>query len=173
MSQKVKSPVAKRNFRTEHVVVKFDVEELKAPILLRCGAVLIDYTLLIIIPVVGLLLGKFFGYEGASILNNSIFNASWLVMILFAITDFVIFPLLGGQSVGKMLTGLRVVNLNGYSPPLGKLFLRHFVGYIVTFLTFGLGFLPAIFNGSGRALHDFIAGTIVIYGKKRTSEEIV
>ena len=161
----------KRSFRTEQVIVDFDVERLKAPVLLRCGAVLIDYIILISIPVIGLLLARY--WESVNLLNNNITNTSWLVMILFAVTNFVIFPLFSGQSIGKMLTGLRVVNSDGNSPTLGKLFLRHFVGYLVTFLTLGLGFLPAILNKSGRALHDYLSGTIVIYGRKRTTEEII
>lgn len=163
----------KRSFKIEQVITDFDVERLKAPILLRSGAVLIDYILLISIPVIGLLLARYAGADGAKLLNNNITNSAWLIMLLFAVTNFVIFPLFSGQSIGKMLTGLRVVNADGNAPTLGKLFLRHFVGYFVTFLTLGLGFLPAIFNKTGRTLHDFISGTIVIYGRKRTSEEIV
>lgn len=174
MSQRNKPPIApKRSFKTEQVVVDFDVERLKAPILLRCGAVLIDYIILISIPVIGLLLARYSGDDGAKLLNNNISNTSWLIMILLAVTNFVIFPLFGGQSIGKMLTGLRVVNADGSSPTLGKLFLRHFVGYFVTFLTLGLGFLPAVLNKSGRTLHDYLSGTIVIYGRKRMSEEII
>jgi uncharacterized RDD family membrane protein YckC len=174
MSQRSKpAAAAKRSFKTEQVIVDFDVTRLKAPILLRCGAVLIDYIILISIPVIGLLLARYSGDDGAKLFTNKISNASWLIMILFAITNFVIFPLFSGQSVGKMLTGLRVVNSDGGQPSLGKLFLRHFVGYIVTFLTLGLGFFPAVLNKSGRALHDYLSGTIVIYGKKRTSEEII
>ncbi len=172
MSQRSQAAVTpKRSFKTEQVIVDFDVERLKAPILLRCGAVLIDYIILISIPVIGLLLARYWGED--NILSNNITNAAWLIMILFAVTNFVIFPLFSGQSVGKMLTGLRVVKADGNSPTLGKLFLRHFVGYFVTFLTLGLGFLPAIFNKSGRTLHDFISGTIVIYGRKKTTEEII
>ena len=174
MSQRTQATVTpKRSFKTEQVVVDFDVERLKAPILLRSGAVLIDYIILISIPVIGLLIARYSGEDGAKLLNNNISNTSWLIMILFAVTNFVIFPLFSGQSIGKMLTGLRVVNANGHSPTLGKLFLRHFVGYFVTFLTLGLGFLPAVLNKSGRALHDYLSGTIVIYGRKRTSEEII
>src|SRR5688572_22616209 len=174
MSQSSQAAVTpRRSFRTEQVIVDFDVERLKAPILLRCGAVLIDYIILISIPVIGLLLARYWGNDGAKLLNNNISNTSWLIMILFAVTNFVIFPLFSGQSIGKMLTGLRVVKSDGNSPSLGKLFLRHFVGYLVTFLTLGLGFLPAVLNKSGRTLHDYISGTIVIYGRKRTSEEII
>jgi uncharacterized RDD family membrane protein YckC len=172
MSQRSQSAVTpKRSFKTEQVIVDFDVERLKAPILLRCGAVLIDYIILISIPVIGLLLARYL--RETNLLNNNITNTSWLIMILFAVTNFVIFPLFSGQSVGKMLTGLRVVKSDGDSPTLGKLFMRHFVGYFVTFLTLGLGFLPAVLNKSGRTLHDYISGTIVIYGRKRTSEEII
>lgn len=172
MSQRSQSAVTpKRSFKTEQVIVNFDVERLKAPILLRCGAALIDYIILISIPVIGLLLARY--WDSTNILNNNITNTSWLIMILFAVTNFVIFPMFSGQSIGKMLTGLRVVKSDGDSPTLGKLFLRHFVGYLVTFLTLGLGFLPAVLNKSGRTLHDYISGTIVIYGRKRTSEEII
>lgn len=175
MSEKTKPvPTAgRRIFRTEQRVVDFDVERLKAPILLRCGAILIDYIILIAIPVIGILLARYWGKDGAKLLNNSISNTGWLIMILFAVTNFMILPLLFGQSLGKMLTGLRVVRADGNPPSLGKLFLRHFVGYIATFFSLGLGFLPAILNKSGRALHDYISGTIVIYGKKRVSEEII
>lgn len=163
----------KRSFKTEQVIVDFDVERLKAPILLRCGAVLIDYIILISIPVIGLLFARYWGKASVNLLNNNITNTSWLIMILFAVTNFVIFPLFSGQSIGKMLTGLRVVNSDGNSPTIGKLFVRHFVGYFVTFLTLGLGFLPAVLNKSGRTLHDYLSGTIVIYGRKKTSEEII
>src|SRR2546425_1151244 len=40
--------------------------------------------------------------------------------------------------------------------------LRNFIGYPVALLPFGLGFLIVTVNPSGRALHDLIAGTIVV-----------
>jgi uncharacterized RDD family membrane protein YckC len=40
--------------------------------------------------------------------------------------------------------------------------LRHFVGYPLSFLLFGIGFLMASFTVQGRGLHDIIAGTIVV-----------
>jgi uncharacterized RDD family membrane protein YckC len=44
---------------------------------------------------------------------------------------------------------------------------RDVVGYALTVLTLGFGFLIAAVIPSGRALHDYIAGTIVIRGRKR------
>lgn len=173
MSQKGKPAVKRRLFKTEQVIVDFDAERLKAPILLRCGAILIDYVILVSIPVLGLLLARYSGNDGANLLSNKIINTAWLIMLLFAVTNFVIFPMFSGQSVGKMLTRLRVVKADGGTPTFGALFLRHFAGYFLTFLTFGLGFLPAVLNKTGRALHDYISGTIVVYGQKRINEKIV
>ncbi len=157
----------KRNYKARQVVVGFDAERLKAPFLLRCGAILIDYILLVVVPVAALLLGRFFDYDGTKLLNSETSNAGWLIMILLALTNFIIFPLLTGQTIGKMLTGLKVVKTDGTEPTFGALLIRHLIGYPLVFLTLGLGFLISVFSPKGRALHDFLSGTVVIYGQRR------
>lgn len=157
--------------KPESVIVDFDVERLKAPFLLRCGAILIDYILLVAVPVVSLLIGKSFEYDGAKLLNSEVSNAGWLIMILFGITNFVIFPMFSGQSVGKILTGLRVVKTDGNAASFSRLLVRHLIGYPLTILTAGLGFLFAVLNSKGRALHDFLSGTVVVYGRKRIEKK--
>lgn len=152
--------------KTEQIIVNFDAVRLRAPFLLRCGAILIDYILLIAVPVSSLLLGRYFEYDGAKLLNSEISNTGWLIMILIALTNFVILPLIVGQSVGKMLTGLRVVKTDGSPAKLTNLCLRHLIGYPLTVLTAGLGFFLSVLSSRGRALHDFIAGTVVIYGRR-------
>ena len=122
-------------------------------------------------PVVSLLIGRSFEYDGAKLLNSEVSNAGWLIMILLAITDFVIFPMFSGQSIGKMLTGLRVVKPNGDAASFSRLLVRHLIGYPLTILTGGLGFLIAAVNSGGRALHDFLAGTVVVYGRKRIEKK--
>lgn len=168
-----KTVPVRKSFRTEHVVVNFDAEKLKAPFLLRCGAVLIDYIIIISPPVIALLFNRWNGEDGANLFRNSISNAGWLIMVLIAVTNLVIFPMITSQSLGKMLTGLRIVKSNGHAPSAVILALRHSVGYLLTLVTFGLGFLLAVFTAKGRALHDLIAGTVVVYGKKRVSKEII
>ena len=155
-----------RSIKTEKIIVNFDAERLKAPFLLRCGAILIDYIILIAAPVLSLLLGRYFEYDGAKLLNNEISNTGWLITVLIAVTNFVIFPMLFGQSIGKLLTGLRVVRSDGSAPTLLNLCLRHLLGYPLTVITLGLGFFLSVFSGKGRALHDFIGKTVVIYGQK-------
>lgn len=171
MSARVERAVPARRIRTEQVVVNFEAECLKAPFLLRCGAILVDYILIVSIPIISLLVSRLTGVSDAEFLNNKFTNVGWLLTILVALTNLIIFPLFSGQSIGKMLTGLRIVNKDGNEPSFKQLLLRHFVGYPLTILTLGLGFLFVVLNQKGRALHDFLAGTVVIYGKQVESKK--
>ena len=109
--------------------------------------------------------------ESSKLLNSEISNTGWLIMVLLALTNFVIFPMFSGQSIGKMLTGLRVVRTDGNIASFSQLLVRHSIGYLLTIATVGLGFLFSILNPKGRALHDFLAGTVVVYGQRRTEKK--
>ncbi len=171
MNARVERAVPAKAVRTEQVIVDFAAERLKAPFLLRCGAFLIDYILLIFIPVSSLLIGRLMNIESSKLLNSEISNTGWLIMLLLALTNFVIFPMFSGQSIGKMLTGLRVVRTDGNAASFSQLLVRHSIGYLLTIATVGLGFLFSILNQKGRALHDFLAGTVVVYGRRRTERK--
>lgn len=171
-AETAKRAVPVKRIKTQKVVVNFDVKRFHAPFLLRCGALLIDYILLALIPVVSILIARYSGLDGARLLNGNISNTGWLITVLVGATNFFILPMFSGQSIGKMLTGLKVVNSDGTLPSFGGLFLRHLIGYPVTILTLGLGFIYSVFNENGRALHDFIAGTVVVYGKSRIEKKV-
>jgi uncharacterized RDD family membrane protein YckC len=172
MSARVEKSVTVKRIRPRQVVVNFDAERLKSPFLLRLGAFLIDYILLVSIPVISLLLARYFGTDGTKLLNSELSNTGWLIMLLLGITNFIIFPMFSGQSLGKMLTGLRIVRKDGNPATFKSLLLRHSVGYLLTALTLGLGFLLSAVSRKGRSLHDYIAGTVVIYGQQKVSREI-
>ena len=89
-----------------------------------------------------------------------------LAMLVYIATRDAL-PFLKGQSIGKMLTGLRIVKMDGHGISFGTVILRNFVGYAITALTAGLGFLLSMVGSNGRALHDLVAGTIVVYARKR------
>ena len=167
MNARVERTVPTTRAKIKPVIVNFDVEHLKAPFLLRCGAFLIDYILLVSVPVISLLIGRTFEYDGAKLLNSEISSAGWLITILLIITDFVIFPMFSGQTIGKMLTGLRVVSADGRAASFSRLLVRHLIGYPLTALTGGIGFLLAVFTSRGRALHDYLSGTVVVYGRNK------
>ncbi len=68
----------------------------------------------------------------------------------------------GGQTLGKMLLGIRVQGIDGSTVGYGRSFIRA-LGYIVSifFMTF-LGFLWALWDRKNQAWHDKIAGTMVV-----------
>jgi uncharacterized RDD family membrane protein YckC len=166
-AERVVSAAASKN---EEIVVEFDPKSLKAPFALRCGALLIDYIIIVIVPIISLLIGRFLGDDGSKLLNSELSNAGWLIATLLALSNFIIFPMFSSQTIGKMLTGLRIVKTDGKTATLGNLAMRHLVGYPLTILSLGLGFLLSIFSSKGRALHDYISGTIVVYGLPRPKE---
>ena len=153
------------------IVEGFSPEAVRAPFLLRCGAVAIDYILVIGIPVIGLLMSRFAGNDGARLLNDWLNNAGWLIAFLVGVSNIVVLPVFSGQSLGKIVTGLRTVNMDGTAPSLGQMALRQTAGYLLTFATLGFGFLIACLNTKGRAIHDYLAGTMVIYADRRVRRD--
>jgi uncharacterized RDD family membrane protein YckC len=151
----------------KEVVIGFDPVKLKAPFLLRCGAAIIDYLLIILVPVCGILLARFLGNDGTRLVNSEINNFAWLLAILVGVCDLILLPAVSGQTVGKMVTGLRVVELSGERANVGAILLRQIVGYSLTLLTGGFGLFLSVFSSNGRALHDLISGTVVVYGDSR------
>lgn len=78
---------------------------------------------------------------------------------------FVAFTAAAGQTIGKMLAGIKVVPADLDSPsdrvPLGHAALRT-VAYLVSVLPAGLGYLPALISKDRRAIHDRLADTRVV-----------
>lgn len=137
------------------------VERRPAPFSLRCGAVLIDYIVLVGIVAFSTIIARAFG-GGARSAGNSAETLGILIALFAAILDLGIFAGMTGRTLGKWATGLRVERTDGSELGIGGALLRHFVGYPISFLTLGLGFLLAALSTQGRALHDLIAGTIVV-----------
>ena len=70
------------------------------------------------------------------------------------------FTTASGQTIGKMLAGIRVVGLHSARVPLGNAIVRA-AACLLTILSLGLGFLPAFTSRDRRAFHDRLAGTRV------------
>src|ERR1044071_6622774 len=137
-------------------------QRLRAPFPLRCGALLIDYIALVSIVVSGTLIARMLG-GGARSAGNSAETAAIVLAVVMAIFNLVVIPGLTGFTLGKWATGLRIErNGEGGPPGIGRVLLRHFIGYPLSLALAGLGFLLAIVTSHGRGLHDMIAGTIVV-----------
>ena len=136
-------------------------KRLQAPFALRCGALLIDYIVLAAIVVFGTLIARMLG-GGARTAGNSAETLAFLIAFLLAFLNLGVLPGMTGVTLGKWATGLRIERNDGAQIGIGRAILRHFVGYPLSFLFFGLGFLLATLTSRGRGLHDMIAGTIVV-----------
>ena len=132
-----------------------------APFSLRCGAVLIDYILLVGIVAFSTIIARMMG-GGARSAGNSAETFGIVIAVVVALLNLGLFAGLTGLTIGKWATGLRIERKDGGAPGIGLALLRHFVGYPLSFLTLGLGFLLAALSERGRALHDLIARTVVV-----------
>lgn len=134
---------------------------LRGPFSLRCGAILIDYIILVAIVAFSTLISRMMGGGGRSAGNSSETVGIALATVVL-ILNLGILPGLTGLTAGKWATGLRIRRTDGREIGIGRAFVRHFVGYPLSFFPLGLGFLIAAFTASGRGLHDLIADTIVV-----------
>jgi uncharacterized RDD family membrane protein YckC len=149
-------------YKTEKVV-NFVPEQIAAPFVLRLAALFMDYMLLLSVPVLALLWEKCFG-DGNAYAGPG--RLVWTIGVFLWVVNFLLFPLLRGQTIGKMLTGLTILNLDGTEVSLVGILRRNVFGYIATALTLGIGFIASIFSSRGRTLHDLIGGTVVVRGRK-------
>lgn len=85
----------------------------------------------------------------------------FLIYFLLFITYFTTFFSIGGQTPGKMIYSIKVVSEDGSNISLSSSLLRS-IGYLLSGLFLGLGFLMALLNKRRRALHDLLSGSYVI-----------
>ncbi|HJQ33863.1 MAG TPA: RDD family protein [Pyrinomonadaceae bacterium] len=139
-------------------------ERLRAPFSLRCGALLIDYILLVGVLAAATILARFFG--DARRASSVMLTAGYIAVAAVAFLNFVVIAALTGRTLGKWLAGLRIERKDGEPQSYARALVRHLVGYPLTLLTLGLGFLLAAFHPQGRALHDLLAGTVVVRSRR-------
>ncbi len=151
-----------KSFQMEKTTT-FSPEALRAPFYLRCAALFIDYMLFLALPLGWLM---FYTFLGSASSNITVSGTIWFFAGLMWMVNFLLLPLFRGQTIGKMLAGITILNTDGTPVRLFGIFKRNIIGYFLTLLTLGIGFLISSVNKSGRALHDYVAGTVVVYGRK-------
>jgi uncharacterized RDD family membrane protein YckC len=132
-----------------------------APLAARLAAVAIDLGILALIDVIVV-------YFTMQICGLTIDDADMLpkgpLVGFLAVQNgayFVAFTA-GGQTLGKMVAGIRVVSADAYgSVDLGRSLLRTLVWALLA-SPVGLGFVTALFGREHRGLHDRCAGTRVV-----------
>jgi uncharacterized RDD family membrane protein YckC len=127
---------------------------------MRAVAALVDFSVFFLVQVsFGYVAGRAVGPEVEDL--TAFVPLVWIFTLVFAgAYTTVLHALVGGQTIGKMLVGVRVVDADGGPVPVGAALLR-FTGYFVSLAVFGLGYAMVGLRRDKRALHDLIAGTRV------------
>lgn len=136
------------------------LNRLRAPFSLRCGALLIDYTVLMSIVAFTTLVAR--SFDGTRTAGYTIEMIGYLIAAVATVLNFIVLATLRGQTLGKWATGLCIERKDAAPLGLGSVLVRHLIGYPLSLLTFGIGFIIAAFSDQGRALHDVIAVTVVV-----------
>jgi uncharacterized RDD family membrane protein YckC len=71
-----------------------------------------------------------------------------------------------GATPGKMVIGAVIVDAETGDLPTVKQSIGRYLGYILSSIPLGLGFLWVIFDDRKQAWHDKLAGTVVIRGRR-------
>ena len=86
-----------------------------------------------------------------------------LIQIVLPIAAVLAFWKFRNATPGKMAIAAKIVDAGtGKAPSDGKLLVR-FLGYFVSILTLGIGFLWIAIDRRKQGLHDKIANTLVVY----------
>ncbi|MFF2088989.1 RDD family protein [Paenibacillus sp. NPDC058174] len=81
----------------------------------------------------------------------------WLMTAYMFVTT-----LLSGRTIGKWMTGVKVIRQDGGKLSLWNVLLRETVGRWLSAVLLFIGFILAGFDGRKRALHDHIAQTYAV-----------
>lgn len=97
--------------------------------------------------IVAILIGMYFLVVGV------LFVLQWLYFAVMESTK--------GATFGKMALGIRVTDMSGNPVSFGRASGRYFAK-LVSSLTFGIGYIIAGFSQQKQALHDMIAGCLIV-----------
>jgi uncharacterized RDD family membrane protein YckC len=125
---------------------------------IRTVAALVDFTVFALVQLsFRVVAGRRWGADGD---DWALSTAVALFTLFFTAAYTSVLHAVAGQTIGKLLVGVRVLDESGDPPTLAASFLRY-LGYYLSAATFGFGFLMAGLRGDKRALHDLLAGTRV------------
>lgn len=129
-----------------------------APISRRFLALMADY---LIIGILADIIGMAYRFGTGPSSPSMGFHAGFWVSTLLFLTYFTLFVGESGQTPGKKLLGISIVRVNGRSVSYGQALTRA-LGYYVSSLLFGLGFLWALWDRRNQTWHDKLVGTVVV-----------
>ena len=88
-------------------------------------------------------------------------------------TIFILFWVFKNATPGKMLFRSVIVDAKTLAAPSTAQNIVRYLGYFLSLLPLGLGFIWIGFDPRKQGWHDKLAGTVVIKGKPRTTESVL
>lgn len=126
---------------------------------IRLAAFVIDCFVIMLVGSIIVLISSF-AFLGGDELSVSIVDiVSWLIVALY----FVYFTYKYNATLGKKAVGIMVISENSEKLTLGQVIIRETIGKWVSAIILYLGFIMAGFTSKKQALHDKLAGTVVVY----------
>jgi uncharacterized RDD family membrane protein YckC len=126
----------------------------------RLAAALIDHTILFAIDAIVLYFTARMAGLGQTELHLLPIVPMAVFLGLLKVSYFTAFTAIGGQTIGKMAVGIKVIAESGTMD--SAVAIRRTLAGVLSLLPVGLGFLPAFFGDDRRALHDRLTGTRVV-----------
>ena len=84
------------------------------------------------------------------------------LLALYLFSYFLLTESMGGQSLGKMLLKLQIVEDDKYQKPIAfRAALPRLITFLLCLLPCGLGLVSGFFDSKRRSLHDKVTGTII------------
>lgn len=96
------------------------------------------------------------------IINMDSFVINNLFSLFLNIAYFVFYQARFGQTIGKKILGIKIVNQEGQTPSVFIFFLREIIGKTASALMLGIGYLWMLWDGKKQSIHDKIASTFVV-----------
>lgn len=140
---------------------RFEDKEEFANVGYRILAFLIDFFIFFLITMV---FGIFFGEPNE---DGTGFHFSGLPALVMFLVAFGLWPIsegITGQTIGKRIFNIKVVNTNYKPIGIGQAFGRFFLGIVDYMLLIGI--IIALINKKNQRIGDMVANTIVVNAKK-------
>ncbi len=157
----------------ENVVFGYEVAGIGS----RFMATMVDSLILVLLFVLGTVAGGFLTNAADALIDGS---AGWIAAIFTLITFLIFFgyyvifeTVWNGQTPGRRMYGLRVVDLEGVPIGLTAATIRNLVR-LIDFLPvfYGLGVVVMFINSQSRRLGDLAAGTIIVHDREVTLDTL-
>lgn len=138
----------------------------------RTGASLIDsfLQLLLLVPLLSLVYGRSYWLDAqASVVRGP---ADFLIGWVLPAVVVLLFWMFKQATPGKMAVGALIVDARSGEPASTGQLIGRYLGYFISLLVFGLGFVWVAFDSRKQGWHDKLAGTVVVRRKGGRAEPV-